>query len=84
MHVVCKECSHRIPVTGRPRGSTSMRNVQAEGVDVGDGGISFRRGGRISFGRGGSIGFGKPLPSNFKCPKCGNESPYQADEIKDD
>ena len=84
MYVICKSCNHQIPISGRPRGSTTLTDVKARGnVRIGDGGIGFGPEGSISFGKGGSIGFGKPRPSTFFCPKCGNSHEYEADEIKD-
>lgn len=84
MHVICKNCSTRIAVAGRPKGSTSLKNVKLEGnVRAGDAGISFGPGGRVSFGPGGGIGFGPPQSSQFTCPSCGATAEYTPDEIKD-
>ena len=84
MHVICKKCSTRIAVAGRPAGSTSLQNVRVQGnVHVGGGGIGFGSGGTISFGPGGSIGFGAPRPSSFACPSCGHVAEYPPDDIKD-
>lgn len=84
MHVICKECSHKILVAGRPMGSTSLKNVRPEGnVRIDGGSISFGPGGSISFGQGGSIGFGPPQTSPFTCPNCGSEFDYEATEILD-
>jgi len=84
MHVICKNCSGRIAVAGRPSGSTSLQNVTVQGnVQVGGGGIGFGSGGSISFRPGGSIGFGGPRNSTFTCPLCGHVAEYSPDEIKD-
>ena len=84
MHVKCKSCGHEIPVAGKPKGSTSISNVQTTGnVRVGDGGISFGKGGGISFKKGGSISFGAPRPSTFACPKCSESFEYEASEIQE-
>lgn len=85
MHVVCKQCSTRIAVAGRPAGSTSLQNVRVQGpVNVGRGGIGFGPGGSISFGPGGSVGLGGPRTSKFTCSACGHTADYSPDEIKDD
>jgi hypothetical protein len=85
MHVICKKCSGKIAVAGRPGGSTSLKNVQVQGnVHVGGGGIGFGPGGSISFRPGGKIGFGPPQSSAFTCPACGTTAEYTAEEIKDD
>lgn len=85
MHVICKKCSGKIAVAGRPSGSTSVQNVKVQGnVRVGGGGIGFGPGRGISFGQGGSIGFGGPKNSTFTCPSCGHVADYSPDEIKDD
>lgn len=84
MYVNCKSCNYKIPVTGKPKGSTSLSNVQLTGnVRVGDAGISFGKGGIISFKKGGRIGFGAPRPSTFVCPECGASAEYGASEILD-
>jgi len=85
MHVICKKCSEKIAVAGRPSGSTSLRNANVHGnVHVGGGGISFGPGGSISFGPGGSISFGTPMKSAFTCPSCGHATEYAPDEITND
>jgi hypothetical protein len=85
MHVICKKCSGKTAVAGRPSGSTSLQNVNVQGnVHVGGGVIGFGSGGSISFGPGGSIGFGAPRSSTFTCPSCGHVAEYSPDEIKDD
>ncbi len=84
MHVVCKNCSSRIAVAGRPSGTTSLKNVNVQGnVRVGGGGIGFGPGGSISFGPGGSLGFGAPQGSPFTCPACGKTADYAPEEIQD-
>lgn len=81
-HVICKSCSNQISVAGKPKGATTIKNVQAEGnVRIGDGGISFGKRGGISFKKGGSISFGAPRPSTFSCPKCGTSNEYSNAEI---
>jgi len=85
MHVICKKCGTKIEVTGRPKGSTSLSNIQVKGnVHVGGGGIGFGTGGSISFGPGGGIGFGGPQKSTFSCMACGATAEYEPNEIKDD
>lgn len=84
MHVVCKKCRTKIPVAGKPTGSTSLTGVHTEGVRVTGDGIEFGPGGSISFGPGGEIGFGPPAGSDFGCPSCGTSATYKADEIKAD
>lgn len=81
-HVNCKSCGYHIPVAGKPKGSTTIENVEAKGnVRIGDGGISFGNGGSISFKKGGAISFGGPRPSHFVCPKCGKSHSYESAEI---
>ena len=85
MFVICKNCSHRIPVAYRPKGSTNIDGVKIEGnVHVGDGGISLGKGGSISFGSGGMIEFGSSKSSKFTCPKCNASLEYSPDEIKEE
>jgi DNA-directed RNA polymerase subunit RPC12/RpoP len=85
MHVVCRNCSHRIPVAYRPDGSTRLSNVRTEGnVSIKGGKIAFGPGGKISFGKHGAISFGQPRPSTFACPKCGCTYEYQPEEIQED
>jgi len=84
MHVICKGCGHKIPVAGRPKGSTNVEGVNVEGnVHIDGGSITFGPGGSISFGPGGGIGFGTPRPSTFACPKCHSTFEYTADEIQE-
>jgi DNA-directed RNA polymerase subunit RPC12/RpoP len=84
MYVICKKCQNKIPVAGRPSGSTSLTGVRTEGnVRLEGGAISFGDGGSISFGPGGSIGFGAPQDSPFACPKCGSLLKYAPHEILD-
>lgn len=85
MHVICKSCSGKIAVAGRPRGSTSLKNVQVQGdVHVGGGGIRLGPGGRVSLGPGGRIGLGPPQSSAFTCPACATTAEYTAEEIRED
>lgn len=85
MHVICKKCGSKIAVAGRPKGLTSVSNVQVKGnVHVGGGAIGFGPGGSISFGHGGSIGFGDSQKSNFSCMACGTAAGYKPDEIRED
>ena len=84
MHVICKKCSGKIAVAGRPTGSTSLSNAGVQGqVHVGGGGITFGPGGVLSLGPGGSVGFGGPQNSSFTCMACGNTAEYSPAEIKD-
>lgn len=84
MHVICKNCQNKIPVAGRPSGSTSVTGVRTQGnVSVEGGAISFGEGGSISFGPGGSIGFGAAQKSQFACSKCGSLFEYAPHEILD-
>lgn len=85
MHITCKSCGEKIEVSHKPQGGTSVKGINAKGnVNIGEGGISFGRGGLLSFGKGGSISFGKPPTSTFTCFDCGKSHEYIADEIKDD
>ncbi len=86
MHVICKNCQHRIPVAGRPTGSTSLNdNVRVEGdVQIDGGSIRFGPGGGISLGPGGSISFGPPKTSPFTCVNCGSTNEYETVEILED
>lgn len=85
MHVICKKCGSKIAVAGRPKGSTSLANVQVKGnVSVGGGRIGFGRGGSISLRPGGRIGFGGPQKSSFSCMACGTIAEYEPSEIKDE
>jgi|WetSurMetagenome_2_1015567.scaffolds.fasta_scaffold844793_1 hypothetical protein len=85
MHVICKKCGGKIAVAGRPRGTTTINNIQVKGnVSVGGGTIGFGPGGSISFGPGGSIGLGGPQKSGFSCMECGTDAEYEPNEIKDD
>ena len=85
MHVKCKKCGCRIPVAGRPKGSTKATGVKTEGnVRIDGGGIALGPGGSISFGPGGSIGFGAATKSQFACPSCQSAHDYAADEIVED
>lgn len=84
MHVLCKKCGSKIAVADRPTGTTSLKNVNAQGnVRVGGGGIGFGPGGSISFSPGGTIGFGEPQGSLFACFSCGTTASYAPEEIKD-
>jgi len=85
VYVVCKGCEAKIPVAGRPSGSTSLDGVSVDGpVSVEGSEVRFGPGGSISFGRGGSLGFGPPKPSRFVCRACGHSAEYRTDEILDD
>lgn len=82
MYVICKDCSHKIPVAGKPSGSTSLKNVHPEGnVNISGGGISFGKGGSLSFKKGGSVSFGSSVKSTFACPKCGKSNDYGPDDF---
>ena len=77
MYVLCKSCGNKIPVAGKPTGSTSMENVQTEGnVDISGGRISLGKGGKISLGKGGKISLGSTAKSSISCPDCGQANDY--------
>ncbi len=84
MHVLCKHCGSKIAVASRPQGTTSISGVEARGVHIKGGSISFGEGGGISFGPGGGISFGPPAPSEFRCFSCGKAASYEAAEILED
>ena len=83
-YAICKNCGKKI-LTRKPSGSIGLQNVDAKGVSVEGGKISFKPGGSISFGKGGSISFGGPPGSmTLVCPECGKEFEYSITEIVDE